>query len=312
MSFLSNITIVYSNKGRGMDTLARHYLTGSCICRAKATLTQIIVFTKRRGGEASRLKVDTHLEVKKKSEESEFNEELFSSLTEEEKVLAKCHLLVRTIGKCGTHVPIILTRKMKTAIDALLADREILGFSDSNPFIFGIPGCDTHLKAWTILNAFCQKFQIPGITSTSLRKYLATTAQALDLGGQQIGWISHHMGHSIDVHNKYYRKNDAVIEVGKITKLLHALQEGTLHQNRGKTIETMEVHDWDLQDYPAKDIASDGSNVNALSALSSCSEDEEPQGRTGTKSKKKKALLQKAVIKQLHARGKKSFNFLRS
>jgi hypothetical protein len=36
MSFLRNITIVYSNKGRGMDTLARHYLTSSCICRANA------------------------------------------------------------------------------------------------------------------------------------------------------------------------------------------------------------------------------------------------------------------------------------
>jgi hypothetical protein len=167
---------------------------------SEATLTQIIVFNKRRGGEASRLKVDTYLEVKKKSQELEFNEELFSSLTEEEKVLAKSHLLVRTIGKCGTHVPIILTRKMKTAVDALVADREILGFSDSNPFIFGIPGRDTHLKAWTILNAFCQKFQTAGITSTSLRKYLATTAQALDLGEQQIGWIAHHMGHSKEVH----------------------------------------------------------------------------------------------------------------
>jgi hypothetical protein len=102
---------------------------------------------------------------------------------------------------------------MKTAIDALVADRKILGFSDSNPFVFGIPGCDTHLKAWTILNAFCQKFQLPGITYMSLRKYLATTAQSFDLTNQQIGWVSHHIGHSVDVHRKYYRKNDMVIEV---------------------------------------------------------------------------------------------------
>jgi hypothetical protein len=36
MSFLRNITIVYSNKGRGLDNLARHYLTSSCICCANA------------------------------------------------------------------------------------------------------------------------------------------------------------------------------------------------------------------------------------------------------------------------------------
>jgi hypothetical protein len=87
--------------------------------------------------------------------------------------------------------------------------------SDSNPFIFGIPGCDTHLKAWTILNAFCQKFQTAGITSTSLCKYLATTAQALDLGEQQIGWIAHHMGHSKEVHHKYYRKMMPLLRWGR-------------------------------------------------------------------------------------------------
>jgi hypothetical protein len=36
MSFIRNITIVYSNKGRGMDTLASHYLTSSYIVCANA------------------------------------------------------------------------------------------------------------------------------------------------------------------------------------------------------------------------------------------------------------------------------------
>jgi hypothetical protein len=52
---------------------------------AESLLTQIIVFNKRRGGEASRLKVDTYLDVKKKCEESEFNEELYCSLDEDDK-----------------------------------------------------------------------------------------------------------------------------------------------------------------------------------------------------------------------------------
>jgi hypothetical protein len=195
---------------------------------------------------------------------------------------------------------------MKSAIDALVADRKIVGFLDSNPYVFGIPGRDTHLKAWTILNAICQKLKLPGITSTSLRKYLATTAQSLDLTNQQIGWVSHHMGHSIDVHTKYYRKQDRVIELGKITKLLHASQEGSLHKNRGKTIETMEVAEWDLQDYPIDRIGSDGSNKNALSAQSALSsEDEEPQGpqgRTGTKSRKKKSSSTKSCETNLRER----------
>jgi hypothetical protein len=190
----------------------------------------------------------------------------------------------------------------------LVADRKIVGFLDSNPYVFGIPGRDTHLKAWTILNAICKKLNLPGITSTSLRKYLATTAQSLDLTNQQIGWVSHHMGHSIDVHTKYYRKQDRVIELGKITKLLHASQEGSLHKNRGKTIETMEVAEWDLHDYPIDRIDSDGSNENAgsasaQSALSSAEEEPQgPRGRTGTKSRKKKSSFTKSCETNLRER----------
>jgi hypothetical protein len=83
------------------------------------------------------------------------------------------------------------------------------------------------------------------------------------------------MVHSIDVHTKYYKKHDRVIELGKITKLLHAPQEGSLHKNRGKTIETMEVAEWDLQDYPIDRIESDCSNENALSAQSALSSEDE-------------------------------------
>jgi hypothetical protein len=126
---------------------------------AEDLLTQIIVFNKRRGGEASRLKVDTYLDVKKKCKDLKLNAELYCSLDADEKLMANSHLLIRTIGKCGTHVPIILTRKMKSAVDVLVAvaDRKKIGFSDSNPYVFGIPGCDTHLKAWSILNAICKR-----------------------------------------------------------------------------------------------------------------------------------------------------------
>jgi hypothetical protein len=266
---------------------------------AEDLLTQIIVFNKRRGGEASRFKVDTYLDVKKKCEDLKLIAELYCSLDEDEKMMANSHLLIRTIGKCGTHVPIILTRKMKSAVDVLVADRKKLDFRTQIHTSLEFQGATRNLKAWTILNAICKKLNLPGIASTSLRKYLATTAQSLDLCSQQIGWMSHHLGHSIDVHNKYYQKHDRVIELGKITKLLHASQEGSLHKNRGKTIETMEVAEWDLHDYPIDRIDSDGSNENAGSAQSALSSaDEEPQGpsgRTGTKSRKKNSSSKKKL-----------------
>jgi hypothetical protein len=62
---------------------------------AENLLTQIMVFNKRRGGEAARLKVDTYLDVKKKCEDLKLNHELFCSLDEDEKLMANSHLLIR-------------------------------------------------------------------------------------------------------------------------------------------------------------------------------------------------------------------------
>ena len=56
---------------------------------------------------------------------------------------------------------------------------------------------------------------------------------------QEIGWVAEHLGHSEEVHYRHYRTHNAVIEVGKIVKLLHACEQGTLHTQAGKNIDSM-------------------------------------------------------------------------
>lgn len=43
------------------------------------------------------------------------------------------------------------------------------------------------------------------ITSTNLRKYMATVTQVLDLKEHQMQWVLNHMGHTLDVHKLHYR-----------------------------------------------------------------------------------------------------------
>jgi hypothetical protein len=43
------------------------------------------------------------------------------------------------------------------------------------------------------------------ITSTNLRKYMATITQVLDLKEHQLQWVLNHMGHTLDVHKLHYR-----------------------------------------------------------------------------------------------------------
>ncbi|KAK6168073.1 hypothetical protein SNE40_008170 [Patella caerulea] len=43
------------------------------------------------------------------------------------------------------------------------------------------------------------------IKSTLLRKYIATTTQVLNISENQLGWITNHLGHNINVHKDFYR-----------------------------------------------------------------------------------------------------------
>ena len=208
---------------------------------AEAVLSQLIVFNKRRGGEASRMMVKNYRDSVKNFEETDFSGEIFCSLKPEEQFMARTHILIWVIGKCGTHVPVILTLQMKQKIDALLENRLKTLIPHDNPYVFGVPRCQTHLKSWDVLRHFCQEFQTNRITSTGLRKYLATTAQVMDLSDQEIGWLSKHLGHTVAVHRRHYRQHTGTIEVGKITKILHSSQQGTLHTQRGKNFDTMDV-----------------------------------------------------------------------
>ena len=208
---------------------------------AEVVLSQLIVFNKRRGGEASRMLVKNYRDSVRNFEETNFEGEIFCSLKEDEQFMARTHILIWVVGKCGTHVPVILTLQMKQKIDALLDNRLKTFIPEDNPYVFGIPRCQTHLKSWDVLRRFCQEFQTNRITSTGLRKYLGTTAQVMDLSDQEIGWLSKHLGHTVAVHRRHYRHHTGTIEVGKITKILHSSQQGTLHHQRGKNFDTMAV-----------------------------------------------------------------------
>ena len=236
---------------------------------SESVLTEIITFNMRRGGEASRIETKLYQEAASTWDNRNFNDELYCSLNETQKENAQKHFLVKIIGKCGTHVPCILTYKMKEKVDTLLQHRDKLGIPPENKFLFGVPGYRSHLRSWDILRKFCEDFQVANLTSTSMRKYLATCAQALNFSDKDVSHLARHLGHTVAVHNKHYRHHLDVIEVGKIATMLHATQQGVLHLQKDATLDTMEAPNWDLRD-TGDDIPSDGSNE----------EEEEPEAST--------------------------------
>ena len=154
---------------------------------SEALLTEIILFNKRRGGEAARLELRVYKEAVDRWEKINYDSELFCSLPEDQKELARHHFRCQTIGKKGRHVPIVMTLGMKSKVDLLVRHREEIGHTELNKYVFGIPGHESHLRSWEILRSLCTKFGTGKLTSTSLRRYLATTLQVLDLSSQEIG-----------------------------------------------------------------------------------------------------------------------------
>ena len=158
--------------------------------------------------------------------------------------------MVETRGKRGRKVPIILTCELKNGIDLLNSLRSTVGIAEKNPFVFARDHRNSleHLRGTDCLRHFtleCEpKLKNPeAITSTALRKYIATMSQILSLKEHEIGWLAKHLGHDIRTHREYYRLHDSTIELAKVSKLLLAMDSGKAGSLKGRTLDEINIDD---------------------------------------------------------------------
>jgi len=110
---------------------------------SELTLARIILFNKRRTGEASRMTVEAFGQAKLAKAQHSTNKELLQSLSPLEKQLANSLLLVEILGKRGRKVPMLLPRDSQTAIEVLLNHRKKGSILKSNTFLFAMPNSET-------------------------------------------------------------------------------------------------------------------------------------------------------------------------
>ena len=63
----------------------------------------------------------------------------------------------------------------------------------------------------------------------------------MDLNGGEIEWLSGHLAHSVNTHTNFYRLQEAIVEIAKVSKLLLAAENGQISQYAGKTISDIDV-----------------------------------------------------------------------
>ena len=212
---------------------------------AEVTLAQIILFNRRRGGESERMLV-AQLEDSLQLGD-QIQDEVAESLSDFEKQLAKTLKRVEIRGKRGRKVAVLLTESHVTSLHLLTEHRTAGGINVDNPFLFARAGdSQTPLRSSDVVRKFSMECgaKCPAlITSTNLRKHVATVSQILNLKDHELDLLAGFLGHDIRVHRNYYRLPESTLEIARVSKLLLHVESGDLHRYKGKSLEEINVED---------------------------------------------------------------------
>lgn len=206
------------------------------------TLTQLILFNRRRQGEMSKMKIKD-FQAKTISLESSF----ISSLSPVEKELVKHFERAELVGKRGNTVPVLFPKAAVNNIKLLLASRGKMGVNEENNFVFARSshGSLGHIRGSDCLRKYaneCGASSSESLTSTRLRKHIATMSQVLNLRDNELDILAKFMGHDVRVHREFYRLPDASLQLAKVSKLLIAMEKGGKGLKAGQTLEDISVN----------------------------------------------------------------------
>jgi len=146
---------------------------------ARVTLAQLILFNRRRGGEAQRLLSDSY-----QSRSQNLEEDVARGLSDLERKLLDRFIKVSVMGKRGRPVAILLTVVLQNQIEVLMKCRSAVGILETNMFVFAQPGSNEPIRSSDCLRSFavsCGAKKPLLITSTKLRKHVATLSQIMNL-----------------------------------------------------------------------------------------------------------------------------------
>jgi len=214
---------------------------GAWMTLAEVTLTQLILFNRRRVGEVSKIK----LVAFQNAIVGDIQSDMMNHLSEVEKRLCRMLTRMEVIGKCGNHVPILLTEAYKQAIHTLINKRSVCGILEDNNFIFARPGSINHLRGSDVMRKYAEECgaESPStLRGTALRKHIATLSQVMNLKDNELDVIAQFMGHNIKVHREYYRLPSELLQTAKVAKILMAMETGQQQKLTGQTLDDLNIN----------------------------------------------------------------------
>ncbi|MEW8546451.1 MAG: hypothetical protein AB2693_23280 [Candidatus Thiodiazotropha sp.] len=209
-------------------------------------LAQLILFNRRRSGEASKMKVSDYQNRHTANENSQFDK----ILSDFEKKLCKAMPRVEILGKRDRPVPVLFPSNISRSIDVLLLHRDRV-VDHNNKYLFPTVhyGALSHIRGSDCMRKFaneCGAKEPDRLRSTKLRKHIATMSQVLNLQDNELDILARFMGHDIRVHREFYRLPEATVQVAKVSKLLLQMEDGGTGLVPGERLEDVQLDDNDI------------------------------------------------------------------
>lgn len=208
---------------------------------AKVTLAQMIIFNRKRQGEACLMPVQSF----ESRDKSTLNIDIADSLSEVEQALCKYFSRVEIRGKRGRKIAVLLAPEMIKSMELLVKTREVCGVPKEYIYMFAIPGCETSFRGSDCLRCFameCGAKCPKALSSTKLRKHISTMSRVLNMNDTEMDQLADFLGHDIRIHRKYYRLPEGTLQLAKITKVLMAMEQGRLNEFRGKGLDQISIN----------------------------------------------------------------------
>ncbi|XP_046406622.1 uncharacterized protein LOC124171491 [Ischnura elegans] len=202
---------------------------------------RVLLLNRKRAGELQRIL----LHVYEMSESICQNyEEFDSAISLTEKVLMKRFKRIIIRGKRNRGVPVLFSLDVQEHIKLLLSVRSNF-VGDENPFLFGKPHLKTPLCGYKTLEKYakaCRAANPKAITSTRLRKHLATISQIFNMTDNDIEQLATFVGHTAGIHKQSYRLPDDVYQTAKISKILLLMEKGEAADFKGKNLDEIDIN----------------------------------------------------------------------
>lgn len=268
----------------------------------EGTYCSLLLFNKRRVGELQRILLDTYLKVPKNQPSGEF-EKLLSPT---EKILINKLKRIVIRGKRGRGVPVLFDKVTQEGLDLTIQHRNNF-FETHNPYLFGVCHSESCISGYHVFRkhvnqALGDQNKTATLTSTKLRKHLATISQILKMGNEDLEQLATFMGHTTKTHNEWYRLPSDIYQTAKVSKILLLAQNNTIDKYKGCKLDELDIEGdiMEMEDTSSTDEDEGGELQVENSVHAEETETGSYSGNTFTRKKKIKTI-KKWTSEEKHA-----------